>query len=151
MNFKLKNELKPSGDQPKAIKEIVNNIMLGEKNQVLLGATGTGKTFTMANIIQSLQKSALIMVHNKTVKQIEYTACMQRATLDHSRLSSMFIPLLHPITPFPKAASSASCRSRTKTNSMTLRISGETSCSTSFRFAYGRITLRICARWAPRT
>ncbi len=67
MNFKLGTELSPSGDQPQAIKEIVEKFRRGEKNQVLLGATGTGKTFTMANIIQQLQKPTLILAHNKTL------------------------------------------------------------------------------------
>ena len=55
------------GDQPQAIAELVEGINLGRRHQVLLGATGTGKTFTMANIIQQVQKPALVMAHNKTL------------------------------------------------------------------------------------
>ena len=65
--FELVSKFKPTGDQPAAIKQLVDGINAGKRFQVLLGATGTGKTFTMANIIQQTQKPALIMVHNKTL------------------------------------------------------------------------------------
>lgn len=67
MNFELTAPFKPMGDQPEAIKDLVEGVKKGLKHQVLLGATGTGKTFTMANIIQKLQMPALIMAHNKTL------------------------------------------------------------------------------------
>ena len=65
--FQLTTNFQPRGDQPKAINKLVKGIKKGEKEQVLLGATGTGKTFTMANIIQSIQKPTLILAHNKTL------------------------------------------------------------------------------------
>lgn len=65
--FKLVSNYKPSGDQPEAIKELVDGINEGKKNQVLLGATGTGKTFTIANIIEKTNKPTLILAHNKTL------------------------------------------------------------------------------------
>ncbi|MEG0672236.1 excinuclease ABC subunit UvrB [Clostridium sp.] len=65
--FKMKSKFSPTGDQPDAIKSIVNGINNGEKFQTLLGVTGSGKTFTMANIIQECQKPALILAHNKTL------------------------------------------------------------------------------------
>ena len=65
--FKLISNYKPSGDQPQAIEELVNGINNGEKSQVLLGATGTGKTFTMANVIKKVNKPTLILAHNKTL------------------------------------------------------------------------------------
>ena len=65
--FELVSEYKPTGDQPTAIKELVDGLNAGKKVQVLLGATGTGKTFTMANVIQKVQRPALILVHNKTL------------------------------------------------------------------------------------
>ncbi len=65
--FELHAPYAPMGDQPQAIDELVEGINLGRRNQVLLGATGTGKTFTMANIIQRVQKPALVMAHNKTL------------------------------------------------------------------------------------
>ena len=65
--FKIHSKYKPSGDQPKAINELVEGIENGEKHQVLLGATGTGKTFTIANVIEQVQKPTLILAHNKTL------------------------------------------------------------------------------------
>lgn len=65
--FKLVSKYKPSGDQPEAIKELVDGIKSRKKRQVLLGATGTGKTFTMANIIEQVNKPTLILAHNKTL------------------------------------------------------------------------------------
>lgn len=65
--FKLVSKYEPSGDQPQAIKELVSGIKSGKKRQVLLGATGTGKTFTMANVIKQVNKPTLILAHNKTL------------------------------------------------------------------------------------
>ena len=65
--FKLVSKYKPSGDQPEAIKELVEGINQGVKTQVLLGATGTGKTFTMANVINQVNKQTLVLAHNKTL------------------------------------------------------------------------------------
>ena len=67
MDFELNAPFIPMGDQPEAISQLVDGIQKGYHQQVLLGATGTGKTFTMANIIQQVQKPALIMAHNKTL------------------------------------------------------------------------------------
>lgn len=67
MDFELKSKYKPSGDQPKAIKDITNGFKNGMTSQVLVGATGTGKTFTMANIIKNLNSKTLVMAHNKTL------------------------------------------------------------------------------------
>lgn len=65
--FQIVSPFKPTGDQPTAIKQLVDGINEGKKFQVLLGATGTGKTFTMANIIERVQKPTLVLVHNKTL------------------------------------------------------------------------------------
>ena len=65
--FKLVSKYKPSGDQPEAIKELVEGIQGGKKEQVLLGATGTGKTFTIANVIAETNKPTLVLAHNKTL------------------------------------------------------------------------------------
>jgi excinuclease ABC subunit B len=65
--FKLKGEYKPAGDQPKAISALVDGLNKGMKKQTLLGATGTGKTFTMANVIQQYNKPTLVIAHNKTL------------------------------------------------------------------------------------
>lgn len=65
--FQLVSKYKPSGDQPQAIEKLVEGINEGKKEQVLLGATGTGKTFTMANVIAKVNKPTLILAHNKTL------------------------------------------------------------------------------------
>ncbi len=67
MEFKLQAPFQPMGDQPEAIRGLVDGVNNGMKHQVLLGATGTGKTFTIASVIQQVQKPALIMAHNKTL------------------------------------------------------------------------------------
>lgn len=65
--FKIHSEYQPTGDQPQAIDYLVNGINKGEKFQTLLGVTGSGKTFTMANIIERTQKPTLVLAHNKTL------------------------------------------------------------------------------------
>ena len=67
MEFKLQSEYKPQGDQPDAIRALVDSVRKGNQKQTLLGVTGSGKTFTMANMIQELQRPALIISHNKTL------------------------------------------------------------------------------------
>ena len=67
MDFEIKSAFKPTGDQPEAIKQIVTSINNDEKFQTLLGVTGSGKTFTMANIIREVKKPTLILAHNKTL------------------------------------------------------------------------------------
>lgn len=65
--FVLHSEYKPTGDQPQAIESIVNGIKSGKKEQTLLGVTGSGKTFTMANVIEKVQRPTLVLAHNKTL------------------------------------------------------------------------------------
>lgn len=67
MDFKLTSKYKPTGDQPEAIRELTEGIKRGDKSQVLLGVTGSGKTFTMANVIANVNKPTLILSHNKTL------------------------------------------------------------------------------------
>ena len=67
MDFKLHSEYKPTGDQPQAIKELVDGFKKGNQVETLLGVTGSGKTFTMANVIAALNKPTLIIAHNKTL------------------------------------------------------------------------------------
>ena len=67
MPFQLSSHYKPAGDQPSAIEQLVNGLNNGEKHQTLLGVTGSGKTFTMANVIQQVQKPTLVLTHNKTL------------------------------------------------------------------------------------
>jgi len=66
-SFKLISQFKPTGDQPQAIEKLMANLCLGTKHQTLLGVTGSGKTFTMANVIEKIQKPALVISHNKTL------------------------------------------------------------------------------------
>ena len=65
--FKLVSDYKPTGDQPQAIEKLSKGIKEGKKFQTLLGVTGSGKTFTMANIIEQVQKPTLVLAHNKTL------------------------------------------------------------------------------------
>lgn len=67
MNFNLQSEYKPTGDQPQAIEKLTEGIEIGEKYQTLLGVTGSGKTFTVANVVQNVQKPTLVLAHNKTL------------------------------------------------------------------------------------
>lgn len=67
MNFKLQSEYQPTGDQPQAIKKLVHGLENGEKHQTLLGVTGSGKTFTIANVVNEIQRPTLVLAHNKTL------------------------------------------------------------------------------------
>ena len=75
--FKLKAPYQPSGDQPQAIEQLVKGIQSNEKEQVLLGATGTGKTFTIANVIQEVNKPTLVLAHNKTLAGQLYSELLE--------------------------------------------------------------------------
>ena len=67
MKFELHSEFQPTGDQPQAIRQLVEGFREGNQFETLVGVTGSGKTFTMANVIQELQKPTLIISHNKTL------------------------------------------------------------------------------------
>src|SRR4051794_22178518 len=67
MKFKLRSNYQPRGDQPTAIAQLVQGVQGGEKHQVLLGVTGSGKTFTMAKVIEAVDRPALVLAHNKTL------------------------------------------------------------------------------------
>lgn len=77
MKFKLESEFKPTGDQPSAIKSISEGLIKGEKYQTLLGVTGSGKTFTVANVIENIQRPTLVLAHNKTLAAQLYTEFKQ--------------------------------------------------------------------------
>ena len=68
MDFKLQSEFKPTWDQPEAIKQLTEGIRSNEKFQTLLGVTGSGKTFTVANVVEKVNKPTLVLAHNKTLK-----------------------------------------------------------------------------------
>jgi excinuclease ABC subunit B len=67
MGFQIKSDYQLEGDQPQAVDKLVEGLQKGHRFQTLLGATGTGKTFTMANVIQRVQRPTLVMAHNKTL------------------------------------------------------------------------------------
>jgi len=67
MDFKIQSDFKPTGDQPNAINQLTKGIESNEKYQTLLGVTGSGKTFTVANVIENVQRPTLVLAHNKTL------------------------------------------------------------------------------------
>lgn len=77
MLFKIKSEFKPTGDQPRAIKELTDGILSQERYQTLLGVTGSGKTFTVANVIEETQRPTLVLAHNKTLAAQLYSEFKQ--------------------------------------------------------------------------
>lgn len=77
MKFKIVSEFKPTGDQPQAIKQLVEGMDTGEKYQTLLGVTGSGKTFTVANVIEEVQRPTLVLAHNKTLAAQLYSEFKQ--------------------------------------------------------------------------
>ena len=77
MDFKLTSQYKPTGDQPEAISQLTEGIRRGDRSQVLLGVTGSGKTFTMANVIANINRPTLILSHNKTLAAQLYDETMR--------------------------------------------------------------------------
>jgi excinuclease ABC subunit B len=77
MKFKVKSGFSPTGDQPEAIMQLVDGINSGEKYQTLLGVTGSGKTFTVANVIEEVQRPTLVLAHNKTLAAQLYSEFKQ--------------------------------------------------------------------------
>src|SRR5258707_12983459 len=67
MPFKLRSDYQPQGDQPRAIGELVAGVRRGDRHQTLLGVTGSGKTFSVANLVQQVQRPTLVIAHNKTL------------------------------------------------------------------------------------
>ena len=77
MHFKIESEFSPTGDQPAAIKQLSDGIISGEKYQTLLGVTGSGKTFSVANVIEDVQRPTLVLAHNKTLAAQLYSEFKQ--------------------------------------------------------------------------
>lgn len=77
MDFKLKSDFKPTGDQPEAIKQLTQGLLDGEDSQVLLGVTGSGKTFTVANVVEKVNRPTLVLAHNKTLAAQLYSEFKQ--------------------------------------------------------------------------
>ena len=90
--FKLKAPYKPTGDQPQAIAELVKGFKEGNQCQTLLGVTGSGKTFTMANVIQQLQKPTLVIAHNKTLAAQLYGEDRKSTRLNSSHIEESRMP-----------------------------------------------------------
>ena len=90
--FEIVSAYSPQGDQPVAIEKLVEGINSGKKKQVLLGATGTGKTFTISNVIKEVQKPTLVMAHNKTLAGQLYSELK-----DFSRIMQLNILLVTTI------------------------------------------------------
>ena len=100
--FKLVSEYKPSGDQPKAIKELVEGVKSGKKNQVLLGAPGTGKTFTIANVIKEVNKPTLVLAHNKTLAGQLYSELKELFPENHVEYFVSYYDYYQPEAYVPK-------------------------------------------------
>ena len=77
MDFKLQSEFKPTGDQPEAIEQLTEGIRSNEKFQTLLGVTGSSKTFTVANVVENVNKPTLVLAHNKTLAAQLYSEFKQ--------------------------------------------------------------------------
>ena len=77
MKFTLESNFLPTGDQPEAIKKLTHGILSGEKFQTLLGVTGSGKTFTIANVVKNVEKPTLVLAHNKTLAAQLYSEFKQ--------------------------------------------------------------------------
>ena len=77
MNFKLVSDFQPTGDQPEAIKQLVDGLEHGDRAQTLLGVTGSGKTFTIANVLAQVNRPALVLSHNKTLAAQLYSEFKQ--------------------------------------------------------------------------
>ena len=103
-HFKLVSEYKPTGDQPQAIEQLVKGFKEGNQFETLLGVTGSGKTFTMANVIQQLNRPTLIIAHNKTLAAQLYSEMKEFfpenaveyfvSYYDYYQRKPMFLPLI---------------------------------------------------------
>jgi len=93
--FKIESKYNLAGDQPKAVDALIKGLEAGKRNQVLLGATGTGKTFTMANIIARTNRPAIIMAHNKTLAAQLYSEMKSFCIAGKARCSFSSIGFMH--------------------------------------------------------
>ncbi len=101
--FELVSKYQPSGDQPEAIKELVEGINNGKKEQVLLGATGTGKTFTIANVIAKTNKPTLVLAHNKTLAGQLYSELKEFFPHNHVEYFVSYYDYYHPESYVPSS------------------------------------------------
>ena len=115
--FELHSEYAPTGDQPQAIEALVKGFQEGNQFQTLLGVTGSGKTFTMANVIQQLNKPTLVIAHNKTLSSKSFFQIMQWNILSPTMIITsrrhMSLPLTHILKKTrPLMTRSISCATR---------------------------------------
>ena len=101
--FDLQSKFQPTGDQPKAIEYLVDGIKKGEKFQTLLGVTGSGKTFTMANVIQKVNKPTLVLAHNKTLAGQLYSEFKEFFPNDHVSYFVSFYDYYQPEAYVPQS------------------------------------------------
>jgi len=101
--FELVSKYEPSGDQPEAIKELVDGLKEGKKEQVLLGATGTGKTFTIANVIKEINKPTLVLAHNKTLAGQLYSEFKELFPNNHVSLFISYYDYFQPEAYVPQS------------------------------------------------
>ena len=94
MDFKLASSYQPAGDQPKAIESLTRGLYDGDKHQVLLGVTGSGKTYTMAKIIEQLNRPALVLAHNKTLAAQLYHEFKSFFPAERGRVFRLLLRLL---------------------------------------------------------
>ncbi len=109
--FDLVSKYQPAGDQPEAIRQLVDGVVGGKKAQILLGATGTGKTYTISNLIKEVNKPTLIIAHNKTLAgQLygefkDFFQIMRSSTLSVTMITinqkRMFLPVIHTLKKTP--------------------------------------------------
>ena len=110
-DFKLVSDFQPKGDQPQAIEELTEGVIRGDKHQVLLGVTGSGKTFTIANVIANVNKPTLIMSPNKTLAAQLYS----RSSRASSRKTPSSISSATTTTTSPKRTSPRRTRTSRRT------------------------------------
>ena len=118
-HFKLHSEYQPTGDQPQAIAELVEGFRQGNQFETLLGVTGSGKTFTMANVIQALNKPTLIIAHNKTLAGQLYGEMKEffpenavEYFISRRLMCRLRIPILPRILPSMMRSTSCGCQRR---------------------------------------
>ena len=99
-HFELVSEYAPTGDQPQAIADLVKGFKEGNQCETLLGVTGSGKTFTMANVIQQLNKPTLIIAHNKTLAPTTTTTSRKPTSPPRTRTSRRILPSTRRSTSF---------------------------------------------------
>ena len=94
--FKLRTDFTPKGDQPKAISELTEGLIKGDKHQVLLGVTGSGKTFTIANVIKNVNRPAIVIAHNKALAAQLYGEFRESSRKTQSNSSSAIMTITSP-------------------------------------------------------